>query len=108
MVRSKPCRGSGRLVGRVLDAYIGPMADSPLTWTRDAVAGVPLRRSSARCGEIDVGFVEYDGGNRMWVWSSPLAEDAWGWGADESGAQQALETWLRGWLAHFRGFFPVG
>ncbi|MBM0207206.1 hypothetical protein JNW90_32610 [Micromonospora sp. STR1s_5] len=73
---------------------MGVMDQTPLTWTRDEVASVPLRRFTARSGEVEVGYVEYDGGNRMWVWSSPLAEDAWGWGADETGAKQGLETWL--------------
>lgn len=43
------------------------MSESLLDWTRDEVAGVPLRRWSARSGAVDVGFVEYDGGNRLWV-----------------------------------------
>jgi hypothetical protein len=43
----------------------------------------------------------------MWVWSSPLADDAWGWASNEEGAKQALETWLRGWLENFRGFFST-
>lgn len=83
------------------------MSDTPLNWTRDEVASVPLRRFTARSGAVEVGFVEYDGGNRMWVWSSPLAEDAWGWGADEAGAKRGLETWLRGWLENFRPFFSA-
>ena len=81
------------------------MSDHPLTWTQDEVATVPLRRYTARSGEVEVGFVEFDGGNRMWVWSSPLAEDAWGWGADETGAKHALENWLKAWLENFRPFF---
>jgi hypothetical protein len=80
-------------------------AETPLTWTRDEIASVPLRRFTARAGEVEVGYVEYDGGNRMWVWASSLAEDAWGWGTDEDGAKQALEAWLRGWLQNFRLFF---
>lgn len=84
------------------------MNENPLTWTRDEIAGVPLRRYTARADKLDVGYVEYDGGNRMWVWASPLAEDAWGWGADEQGAQRALETWLRDWLQNFRAFFAPG
>lgn len=81
------------------------MDTTPLTWTRDEIASVPLRRFRAHSGEVEVGYVEYDGGNRMWVWASSLAEDAWGWGADESGVMQGLETWLRAWLENFRPFF---
>lgn len=66
---------------------------------------MPLRRYVGRVGTAEVGAVEYDGSNRMWVWSTPLAEDAWGWAANEDGAQQALEAWLRDWLENFRPFF---
>ena len=83
---------------------MAPMDGSPITWSQDEIASVPLRRFSARSGEVDVGFVEYDGVNRMWVWSSPLAEDAWGWAPEEQGAKQAVEVWLRGWLSNFRSF----
>jgi hypothetical protein len=34
----------------------------------------------------------------MWVWSSRLAEDAWGWGSTDQAAKNGLEAWLRGWL----------
>ena len=78
---------------------------SPLAWSQEEIAGVRLRRHVARAGAIPVGAVEYDGGNRMWIWSTPLAEDAWGWGASEEAAKQALEAWLRNWLANFRTFF---
>lgn len=88
--------------------YISRMDSSPITWTRDEIAAVPLRRFTARSGAVDVGYVEYDGGNRMWVWASPLAEDAWGWGADEAGAKQGLEAWLKTWLENFRPFFAPG
>jgi hypothetical protein len=75
-----------------------------ITWTQDNVSDVPLRRYVGRVGTVEVGAVEYDGANRMWVWSSPLAEDAWGWAPEEQSAKQALDVWLRGWLESFRSF----
>jgi len=73
-----------------------------LTWTQAAVAGVPLKRYVGRVGAIEVGAVEWDGSNRLWTWSSPLAEDAWGHAPTQEGAQRGFEAWLRGWLANFR------
>lgn len=87
--------------------YMARMDGSLIAWAQDEIAGVPLRRFTARSGEVDVGYVEYDGVNRMWVWSSALAEDAWGWGTDEVGAKQGLEVWLRTWLENFRPFFAA-
>ena len=84
------------------------MDTGPIVWTQDSVAEVPLRRFTGRVGAVEAGFVEYDGGNRMWVWSSPLAEDAWGWSATESGAKLALEAWLRRWLENFRPLLESG
>jgi hypothetical protein len=87
------------------------MADLPLpqndriAWTPDSVAGIPLRRTVASVGEIEVGAVEYDGSNRLWTWSSRLADDAWGHATDEQGARLGLESWLRRWLANFASFF---
>ncbi|HEY8566033.1 MAG TPA: hypothetical protein VIL65_11070 [Beijerinckiaceae bacterium] len=75
---------------------------SGLVWTQEEVAGVPLRRSVGRAGAVEAGAVEFDGSNGLWVWSSPLAEDAWGWAPTEAGARQALELWLKGWLENFR------
>ena len=83
------------------------MRTGPVTWTRDSLARVPLQRFVGRCGRVEVGRVEYDGSNRLWVWSSPLDEGAWGWGPSEDAARQALETWLRQWLENFRSFFEA-
>jgi hypothetical protein len=74
----------------------------PITWTPDATADVPLQRFTAQAGAVEVGFVEYDGVNRMWVWSSRLSEDAWGWGTTADAAKHGLEAWLRAWLENFR------
>ena len=84
------------------------MDTGPIAWTQDSVAEVPLRRFTGRVGAVEAGFVEYDGGNRMWVWSSPLAEDAWGWSPTEEGAKLALEGWLRRWLENFRPLLESG
>ena len=75
-----------------------------IAWIQDSVAQVPLKRHVGRVGAVEVGVVEYDWSNRMWVWSSPLAEDAWGWAPEEQGAKQAFEVWLRDWLSNFRAF----
>jgi hypothetical protein len=84
-----------------------PPPIGPISWTQARIADVPLNRFTGCVGPIEVGAVEFDGSNRMWVWSSPLADDAWGWASNEEGAKQALETWLRGWLENFRGFFST-
>jgi hypothetical protein len=78
---------------------------SRIAWTQDSVAGVPLRRFVGRVGAIEVGSISYDGGNRFWVWATPLQEDAWGFGPTEEAAKAALELWLRAWLQNFTGFF---
>lgn len=83
------------------------MRDDVIIWTQTSVAGVPLRRFVAQVGAIEVGAVEYDGSNRLWTWSSPLAEDAWGHAQTEAGARQGFEVWLRGWLENFRTFFEA-
>jgi hypothetical protein len=71
-------------------------------WRQASVAGVKLRRFTGHVGDIEVGFVEYDGSNRLWTWASPFAEDVWGHAPTQASAQQALETWLRGWLEKLR------
>jgi hypothetical protein len=81
------------------------MAADAISWIQESVAQVPLQRHVARVGSVEVGAVEYDGANGMWVWSTPLDERAWGWAPEEGGAKQALELWLRGWLENFRRFF---
>jgi len=78
---------------------------SRITWTQDSVAGVPLKRYVGHVGPIEVGNVSYDGGNRFWIWASPLQEDAWGYGASEEAAKAAFEMWLASWLENFRPFF---
>lgn len=78
---------------------------SIIEWTQASVAGVALRRYVARVGPVEVGAVEYDGSNRLWTWSSPLAEEVWGHAAEEGAARQAFEAWLRDWLENFRPFF---
>ena len=80
------------------------MAADAITWTQKSVAQVPLKRHLGRVGAVEVGVVEYDATNRMWLWSSPLAEDAWGWAPEEQAAKQAFALWLRGWLDNFRAF----
>ena len=75
---------------------------SQIAWRQDSVAGVPLKRSVGFVGAIEVGNVSYDAGNRFWVWATPLAEDAWGYGPSEDAAKKALELWLLGWLENFR------
>jgi hypothetical protein len=78
---------------------------SRISWRQDSVAGIPLNRFVGFVGEIEVGNVSYDGGNRFWVWASPLQEDAWGYGPSDEAAKAALEHWLMQWLKNFRGFF---
>lgn len=83
-----------------------PVADEgrEIAWTQHDLAGVPLRRFAGYVGAIEVGSIEFDPSNRMWLWSSPLAEDAWGWAPTEDGAKAAVSFWLREWLANFRAF----
>ncbi len=78
---------------------------SRIAWTQDSVAGVPLKRYVGRVGALEVANVSYDGGNRFWVWATPLQEDAWGYGPTEEAAKAAFEHWLKGWLENFRAFF---
>jgi hypothetical protein len=78
---------------------------SRIEWRQDSVAGVALRRYVGFVGAIEVGNVSYDGGNKFWVWATPLADDAWGYGPSEDAAKRALEHWLRGWLENFRPIF---
>ena len=78
------------------------MSERSITWTQASVAKVPLRRFVGHVGPVEVGAVEFDGSNRLWTWSSPLAEDAWGHAQSEAGAKQGFEVWLRGWLENFR------
>ena len=75
-----------------------------LTWTQEERAGVPLAEFVARAGAIEAGRVMYDGSNKLWVWSSPLADDAWGYGTTREAAQGGFEAWLRSWLQNFREF----
>jgi hypothetical protein len=77
---------------------------SRIRWQQDRVAGVPLDRHLGFVGPVEVGQVAYDGSNRFWVWSSPLQEDAWGYGPTEQAAKAAFELWLRSWLENFRSF----
>jgi hypothetical protein len=81
---------------------------SRIEWRQDRVAGVPLNRHVGFVGAIEVGSVAYDGSNRFWIWSTPLQEDAWGYGPTEQAAQTALELWLASWLENFRPFFQAG
>ena len=80
-------------------------AVSAISWTQDSIANVPLQRYIGYVGEVEVGAVEFDGSNKMWVWSSQLADSAWGWATSLEGAMQALDAWLRGWLENFRPIF---
>lgn len=79
---------------------------SHIVWQQDSVAGVKLSRHVGYVGPVEVGSVQYDGSNRFWIWSSPLQEDAWGYGPTENAAKQAMEEWLASWLKHFQSFFP--
>jgi hypothetical protein len=81
---------------------------SVIEWKQASVAGVKLRRFTGHVGGIEVGSVEFDGSNRLWTWSSPFAEDVWGHAPTQQGAQQALETWLRGWLEKLRPLLDLG
>jgi hypothetical protein len=80
------------------------MGVSPIAWTQDSIADAPLRRYTGRVGAIEVA-VEWDGSNRLWTWSTRLADDAWDHSQSEHGAKQGFEAWLRGWLENFRPFF---
>ena len=64
-------------------------AMSRIRWHQDLVAGVPLQRRVGFVGPVEVGHVAYDGSNRFWIWSSPLQEDAWGYGPTEQAAKTA-------------------
>lgn len=80
---------------------------SRIQWQQDQVAGVPLNRHIGFVGRIEVGSVAYDGSNRFWIWSTPLQEDAWGYGPTEQAAKTALELWLVSWLDNFRSFIQA-
>lgn len=81
------------------------MQRSPIAWSQPDARGTSARRAVAHVGPVEVGAVEFDPSNRLWLWSSPLAEDSWGWAPSEEGARRALELWLRGWVEPFRPFF---
>jgi len=81
------------------------MLNSPIQWTQDSVAGVPLRRFVGHVGAVEVGTVEWDGSSGFWTWYSRLSDEAWGHAPSENGAKQAFELWLRDWLENFRPFF---
>ena len=99
-----------------MDALLAPLRACPrsqamsrIRWQQDLVAGVPLHRHVGFVGLVEVGHVAYDGSNRFWIWSSPLQEDAWGYGPTEQAAKTAFELWLRSWLENFRSFLqPPG
>jgi hypothetical protein len=78
---------------------------SRIQWRQDRVAGVPLNRYVGVVGTVEVGSVDYDGSNGFWIWSTPLQEDAWGYGTTEEAAKAAFEAWLTQWLENFRPFF---
>jgi len=75
-----------------------------LVWTQEERAGVPLAEFVGHAGAIEAGRVMYDGSNKFWVWSSALADDAWGYGTTRESAQAGFEAWLRTWLGIFRAF----
>lgn len=77
---------------------------SGIEWHQENVAGVALKRHVGRVGTIEVATIMYDGSNKFWVWSSPLADDAWGYGPSEDAAKRGFEVWLREWLENFRSF----
>jgi hypothetical protein len=94
-----------------MGGLLAPMGARPrsqdmrrIQWQQDLVAGVPLNRYVGFVGPVEVGQVAYDGSNRFWIWSSPLQEDAWGYGPTEQAAKTAFELWLRSWLENFRSF----
>lgn len=76
-----------------------------IRWEQDNISGVRLRRFIGYATSVVVGVVEYDGSNRLWTWSSPLVEDAWGHATTEAGAKQGFEAWLAAWLENFRPLF---
>jgi hypothetical protein len=75
-----------------------------IVWTQPNVAGVPVGRLIGHVGAVEVGAIEFDPSNRLWLWSSPLVEDAWGWAPTEMGAKGAASVWLRQWLGNFQTF----
>ena len=80
---------------------------SRIQWRQDRVAGVPLNRYVGTVGSVEVGSVDYDGSNRFWIWSTPLQEDAGGYGTTDEAAKAAFEIWLAQWLQNFQGFFQA-
>ena len=78
---------------------------SRIQWRQDQVAGVPLNRHIGKVGSVEVGSVAYDGRNSFWIWSTPLQEDACGYGPKEQAAKTALEFLLASLLENFSPFF---
>lgn len=76
-----------------------------LTWTEEKIAGAALLHHVAHAGTVEVGRVMYDGSNDFWVWSTQLAEDAWGYGKTAEGAKGGFEAWLKNWIENFRPIF---
>src|SRR3954452_12264805 len=81
---------------------------SRIQWQQENEAGEPLQRFIGFVGANEVDQVAYDGSNMFWIWSTPLQEDAWGYGPTEQAAKAALDAWLASWLDHFRSFFQAG
>ncbi|MGD9739576.1 MAG: hypothetical protein AB7O56_01090 [Bauldia sp.] len=81
---------------------------SGLIWEQETTAGIPLNEHVAHAGTIEAGRVMYDASQRMWIWSSRLADDAWGYGTSAEGAKAGFEAWLREWLRNFEGVLPRG
>jgi hypothetical protein len=99
--------GKAALVRKAGAAKMAEWWMSRIQWQQDQVAGVPLNRHVGFVGPVEVGSVAYDGSNRFWIWSTPLQEDAWGYGPTEQAAKTALELWLASWLENFTSFFQT-
>lgn len=78
-----------------------------LVWTEEKVAGSEHRHHVAHAGSIEVGRVMFDGSNGFWVWSTQLAEDAWGYGKTVEGTRGGFEVWLKQWLRNLRPLFDA-
>lgn len=72
-------------------------------WQQESTAGILLKEHVAHAGRVEAGRVMYDASQRLWVWSSRLADDAWGYGTTAEAAKAGFEAWLRGWLRNFEG-----
>jgi hypothetical protein len=81
---------------------------SGLDWQQESTAGIALKEHVAHAGTIEAGRVMYDGSQRMWIWSSRLADDAWGYGMTAESAKAGFEAWLREWLRNFEGVMSRG